>query len=236
MSEKGFLSNLFGGPIEVQIPAVSAPRPKAETSPFNVERAKQRQGKFPPQNQLFLDTARRDGHLSNVALATLIDPSGYTLDQVEALWNSGDISEKSTYVVLTQGLLPPRDVLRYEYSAEILNPTIPSRMRGPDGMEIAQYIEVGVSFSVTVPQGFRCYVFTSGPSLVEGRTLPDSLEEGRAHVQLCVQRETIGASKSDGSVDHTYGFVMRVAIWEGDFHAIPAGTLRFVARAEMIRA
>src|SRR5437868_2903795 len=123
MAQKGFFENLFGsGTSEVQIPAVPAPKtPKAEDSPFNVERAKQRLGKFPPQSQLFLDTARRDGHLTNMALAQLIDPSGYTLDQVETLWNSGDISEKSTYVVLTQGLLPPPDILRFIYSAELLN-------------------------------------------------------------------------------------------------------------------
>jgi hypothetical protein len=216
---------------------VPAPAPKkVDDNPFDIERAKQGLGKFPPQSQLFLDTARRDGHMSNVALATLIDPNGYTLDSVQSLWNSGDISDKSSYVVLTHGLLPPRDVLRYQYSAELLNTAIPDLKRGSVESEVVQYIDLGASFTVNVPQGFRCSVFVSGLSVVEGRQLPDSIAEARAALTLGIQRHSIGASKSDGSEDHTYSFMQRLAVWGGDFSAMAAGTVRFIARAEFIRA
>lgn len=239
MAEKGILSTIFGGGnTEVQIPAppVVAKPKTAEEKPFDVERAKQRQGKFPPQSQLFLDTSRREGHLSNVALAALIDPTGYTLDQVEAMWNAGDVTEKSTFVVLTHGLLPPREVLRYEYSAELLSTTVPDTARGSTETEVVVYVDHPQSFSVNVPQGFRVYVFVSGPSLVEGRQMPESFAGGHAALSLVVSRHSLGSTKSDGSTDHTFGFMQRLAVFgRQDIKLIPTGIMRFIARAELVR-
>jgi hypothetical protein len=239
MSEKGFFSSLFGGgtsEVQIPLPAIIKPK-KEEDKPFDIERAKRRLGRFPPQSQLFIDTARREGHLSHIALAALIDPAGYTLDQVEALWTSGDVSERSTYVVLTHGLLPPREVLRYEYSAELLNTSLGPVPRGATESEVAAYFDHPQSFTINVPQSFRVYVFCSEASLVEGRTAPEALSEGRTVVTLATRRHSIGSSKSDGSTDHTFGFTQRVALFgAGDLREIPAGTLRFIARAELVRS
>src|SRR3569832_272775 len=128
MATNGILGTLFGSTSPtVQIPAIPAPKPKAESAdPFNIEQAKLGLGKFPPQPELFINTARTSGHLTNIALAALISASGYTLQDVQSLWNSGDITDQSTYIVLTHGLLPPRDTLRYVYSSELLNPQLSS--------------------------------------------------------------------------------------------------------------
>lgn len=237
MATTGLLDKLFGSSsTEVQIPtAVVPPKKPAAVDPFDIEKAKAGQGKFPPQPELFVNTARTSGHLSNIALATLISASGYTLQDVQSLWNSGDISDQSTYIVLTHGILPPRETLRYVYSAELLNSPLPQVPKtSPDG-ETVRYVELGQSFVVNVPQGFHVYVFCSGPSLVEGRTLPEQLGSGGASVTLQVQRHTIGGSKSDNSVDHTFAFLQRVAVMTQDLPPTPSGVLRFIARAELIR-
>ena len=239
MATTGFLSNLFGGTsTEVQIPSVPAPAKKPDpvkTDPFDIERAKAGQGKFPPQSELFINTARTEGHLSNIALAALINPAGYTLQDVHNLWNSGDIIDQSTYIVLTHGILPPRETLRYVYSAELLSTQLPLVPKtSPDG-ETVRYAELGQSFVVNAPQGFHVYVFCSGPSLVEGRTLPEQIGTGGAAVTLQVQRHTIGGAKSDNSVDHTFTFLQRVAVISQELPQTPSGVLRFIARAELIR-
>src|ERR1700755_91213 len=101
MATTGFIDKLFGGAsTEVQIPTTPAPK-RADPSPFDIEKAKAGQGKFPPQPELFVNTARTSGHLSNIALAALINASGYTLQDVQDLWNAGDITDQSTYIVIT---------------------------------------------------------------------------------------------------------------------------------------
>jgi len=237
MATNGILGTLFGGAApSVQIPAVAAPKPKKDDGdPFNIDQAKLGLGKFPPQPELFINTARTSGHLSNIALAALISASGYSLQDVQSLWSSGDITDHSTYIVLTHGLLPPRDTLRYVYSSELLNPQLSSLPKPADNGETVRCIEQGQSFVVNAPQGFRVYVFCSGPSLVEGRTLPEELGSGGATVSLQVARHTIGSTKADNSVDHTYTFVLRLASTTKDLPAVPSGVLRFIARAELIR-
>jgi hypothetical protein len=237
MAKSGILDSLFGGnSTEVQIPTVPAPKPKAEDgNPFDIERAKAGQGRFPPQSELFVNTARTSGHLTNIALATLIGTSGYTLQQVQDLWSSGDISDRSTYIVLTHGILPPRETLRYVYSAELLSTQIQQLPKSNADTEAVRYVEQGQSFVVNAPQGFHVYVFCSGPSLVEGRTLPEELGSGQAAITLQVQRHTLSATKSDNSVDHTFTFTQRVVALTKDFPQMASGVLRFIARAELIR-
>ena len=238
MATNGILGSLFGSTSPtVQIPALPAPKPKADNAePFNIEQAKLGLGKFPPQSELFINTARTSGHLTNIALAALISTSGYTLQNVQSLWNSGDITDQSTYIVLTHGLLPPRDTLRYLYSGDLLNPQIPLVPKASQNdTEAVRYIDQGQSFVVNAPQGFRVYVFCSGPSLVEGRTLPEELGSGAASVSLHVARHTIGSTKADNSVDHTFSFVLRLVAATRDVPLISSGVLRFVARAELIR-
>ena len=237
MATNGILGTLFGGSApSVQIPAAPVPKPKKDDGdPFNIEQAKLGLGKFPPQPELFINTARTSGHLSNIALAALISASGYSLQEVQSLWNAGDITDQSTYIVLTHGLLPPRDTLRYVYSSELLNPQLSSVPKPADNGETVRYIEQGQSFVVNAPQGFRVYVFCSGPSLVEGRTLPEELGSGAASVSLHVARHTIGSTKADNSVDHTFSFVLRLVAATRDLPLISSGVLRFVARAELIR-
>ena len=232
----GILGSLFGSASpSVQIPA-AAPRPQKDSGDgFDLEKAKLGQGKFPPQPELFINTARTSGHLTNIALATLINPAGYTLQDVQALWNAGDITDQSTYIVLTHGLTPPRDTLRYVYSGELLSPQIPALPKSTQDSETVRYIEHGQSFLVNAPQGFRVHVFCSEPSLVEGRMLPEELGSGAGSVSLRVARHTIGATKTDNSTDHTFTFVLRLAAMAKDLPMIPSGTLRFVARAELIR-
>ena len=168
--------------------------------------------------------------------STARSASGYTLQEVQSLWNSGDITDQSTYIVLTHGLLPPRETLRYVYSGELLNPQIPLVPKpSQSDTEAVRYIEQGQSFVVNAPQGFRVYVFCSGPSLVEGRTLPEELGSGAASVSLHVARHTIGSTKADNSVDHTFSFVLRLVSVTRDLPLISSGVLRFVARAELIR-
>ena len=196
--------------------------------------AKAGRGKFPPQSELFINTARTEGHLSNIALAALINPSGYSLQDVQSLWNSGDIIDQSTFIVLTHGILPPRETLRYVHSAELLSTQLPVVPKATDG-EMVRYVELGQSFVVNAPQGFHVYVFCSSPSLVEGRTLPEPLDSGGAAVTLQVQRHTIGGSKSDNSVDHTFTFLQRVAATTQDLPPMTSGVLRFIVRAELIR-
>jgi hypothetical protein len=236
MATTGILDRIFGGAsTEVQIPSVPAPK-KTDPSPFDIDKAKAGQGKFPPQPDLFVNTARTSGHLSNIALAKLIDAAGYTLQDVQDLWNSGDITDQSTYIVITHGLLPPRESLRYVYSAELLCSQLPGVPKGSqDGSESVRYVEQGQSFVVNAPQGFHVYVFCSDFTLVEGHTLPDELSSGAATITLQVQRHTVGSIKSDNSTDHTFTFTQRVAALTKDLAPIPSGTLRFIARAELIR-
>ena len=236
MATTGFLDRLFGGAsTEVQIPSTSVPKKPDAVSPFDIEKAKAGQGKFPPQPELFVNTARTSGHLSNIALATLISTSGYTLQDVQNLWSSGDISDQSTYIVLTHGILPPRDTLRYVYSAELLSTQLPQVPKANEDGETVRYVELGQSFVVNTPQGFHVYVFCSGPSLVEGRILPEELSSGHTAITLQVERHMIGATKSDNSVDHTFTFMQRVAARNQDLPPLPSGVLRFIARAELIR-
>ena len=239
MPTSGFLSNLFGGgtSTEVQIPpAPTVPKKATPADPFDIEKAKAGLGKFPPQSELFVNTARTSGHLTNIALATLIGTSGYTLQDVQSLWASGDISDTSTYIVLTHGILPPRDTLRYVYSAELLSTSLPELPQVPEYVEAVLRVEIGQSFVVNVPQGFHVYVFCSSPSLVEGRTLPEVMGSGAVYMTLHVQRHTIGGMKSDNSADHTFTFMQRVAsINKTAVPPTPSGILRFVVRAELIR-
>ena len=240
MATTGFLGNLFGGgaSTEVQIPATPVPAKKPElgpVDPFDIAKAKAGQGKFPPQSELFINTARTEGHLSNIALAALISSSGYSLQEVQSLWSSGDIIDQSTFIVLTHGILPPRETMRYIYSAELLSTQLPQVPKtSPDG-ETVRYAELGQSFVVNAPQGFHVYVFCSGPSLVEGRTLPEPIASGGAAVTLQVQRHTIGGSKSDNSVDHTFTFMQRVVVMNQDLPPTSSGVFRFIVRAELIR-
>ena len=239
MATTGFFGNLFGSTsTEVQIPSVPAPAKKPDpvtVDPFDIDRAKAGLGKFPPLSELFVNTARTSGHLSNIALAKLIGTTGYTLQDALSLWNSGDISDQSTYIVITHGIMPPRDMLRYVYSAELLNSQLPAMTKSAQGSESVRFVELGQSFVVNVPQGFHVYVFCSEWSLVEGRTLPDLLSVGTAMITLSVMRHTIGGSKSDNSVDHTFSFVQRVAVNGDNLPALPSGMLRFIARTELIR-
>lgn len=237
MAENGILSSILGPAAkEVQITAPPV-KPKAveEVKRFDIERAKLGAGRFPPQEQLFVNTARSSGHLTNIALATLIDPGGYTLEQVQRLWESGDITDKSTYIVLTHGVLPPREVLRYVYSAELQSAAIPA-MQAPQGKdEASAHVELPQTFTVTVPQGFRVYVFCSGMALADGQALPAALASGAAIVTLQVQRHSVGPHKSDNSTEHTFTFVQHVCLRGAPLAAVPTGVLRFIARAELVR-
>ena len=237
MATTGILGNLFGSAsTEVQIPAASVPKKPDAANPFDIEKAKAGNGKFPPQPELFVNTARTSGHLSNIALATLISTAGYTLQDALSLWNSGDISDQSTYIVITHGILPPRDMLRYVYSAALLSTQLPTIPQAADHSESVVYVEMGQSFVVNVPQGFHVYVFCSAASLVEARTMPEELANGDGAITLQVQRHTVGGSKSDNSVDHTFTFMQRVAAFsKKSLPPLPSGLLRFIARAELIR-
>ena len=233
----GILDSLFGGSSPaVQIPPALPPKTKPDNGDaFDIDKAKAGQGKFPPQPDLFINTARTSGHLTNIALATLINPAGYTLQGLQTLWNSGDITDQSTYIVLTHGLIPPRDTLRYVYSGELLSPQIPAVPKSATDGETVHYIEQGQSFVVSAPQGFRVYVFCSGPSLADGRTWPDELEGGAASISMQVVRHSLGSTKADNSVDHTFTFLLRLVAVTKDIPAMPSGMLRFIARAELIR-
>lgn len=237
MAENGILSSILGPAAkEVQITAPPVkPKPVEEVKRFDVERAKLGAGRFPPQEQLFVNTARGSGHLTNIALAALIDPGGYTLEQVQRLWESGDITDRSTYIVLTHGLLPPRDVLRYVYSAELPSVALPAMQTPADNKEETLTQELPQTFTVTVPQGFRVYVFCSGFTLGEGQTLPGAVAGGAASVTLQVQRHSAGQHKSDNSAEHTFAFAQRVCLRGAALDPLPAGALRFIARAELVR-
>lgn len=237
MAENGILSSLLGGSAkEVQIAAPPVkPKPVEEVKRFDVERAKLGAGRFPPQEQLFVNTARGSGHLTNIALAALIDPGGYTLEQVQRLWESGDITDRSTYIVLTHGLLPPRDVLRYFYSADLPSAAVPAMQAPQDKSEATLHLDLPQTFMVTVPQGFRVYLFCSGLSLAEGQALPAAVASGAASVTMHVQRHSVGQHKSDNSVEHTFSFAQRVCLRGAPLDPLPAGALRFLARAELVR-
>jgi hypothetical protein len=237
MAENGILSSLFGGAAkEVQIVAPPAkPKPVEEPKRFDIERAKRGEGMFPPQEQLFVNTARSSGHLTNIALAALIDPGGYSLEHIQRLWESGDITDRSTYIVVTHGLLPPRDVLRYVYSAELLNAAIPGMPAPADKEEATLTTELTQTFTVTVPPGFRVYVFCSGLSLAEGHALPAALASGAACLSVHVQRHSVGQHKADNSVEHTFSFAQRLCLRGAPLDAVPPGVMRFIARAELVR-
>jgi hypothetical protein len=116
----------------------------------------------------------------------------------------------------------------------MLNTQLPAIKAATDGA-VARLVLHSQSFVVNVPQGFHVYVFCSGPSLVEDHALPDAMAQGTASITLQAQEYTMGNTKSDNSVDHTFVFAQRVEVFGADMQPIPAGVLRFVARAELIR-